>query len=225
MAAGARAPFLHVIVFARPTQPLRLRVFDTRALLAAHPEQQAMLAAELDAAGLLESPANPYPRAMAFPDLPRLPYLDAVRNSPGALHGLSQTNAARHSCCSEGWWQVANLGYPCLAACSFVQMTEHGACHEPLACQTPLAGKIDVRAKVCTLAPGHQGEPAHVPGRRHGAQPLHRRGHRPGRVPNPSWHRGPGQHVCWMCGTPLMHVCRLASSGTPGRPWEVSSQH
>jgi hypothetical protein len=51
-----------------------------RALLAAHPEQERALAAELDAAGLLATPANPSPRPMAFPDLPRLTYLDGVRS-------------------------------------------------------------------------------------------------------------------------------------------------
>ncbi len=50
-----------------------------RALLAAHPEQEKVLAAELDAAGLLATPANPSPRPMAFSDLPRLAYLDGVR--------------------------------------------------------------------------------------------------------------------------------------------------
>ena len=56
--------------------------FRNRALLAAHPEQQAALVAELDAAGLLASAANPRPRAMAFPDLPRLTYLDGVSHPP-----------------------------------------------------------------------------------------------------------------------------------------------
>jgi hypothetical protein len=50
----------------------------TRALLAAHPAQEAALAAELDGAGLLASPANLAPRPMAFADLARLPYLDGV---------------------------------------------------------------------------------------------------------------------------------------------------
>ena len=50
-----------------------------RALLAAHPEQEAALAAELDSAGLLATPVNPAPRAMAFSDLARLSYLDGVR--------------------------------------------------------------------------------------------------------------------------------------------------
>ena len=53
-----------------------------RALLAAHPEQERALVAELDAAGLLATPANPSPRPMAFSDLPRLTYLDGVRSPP-----------------------------------------------------------------------------------------------------------------------------------------------
>lgn len=52
-----------------------------RALLAAHPEQERALAAELDAARLLATPANPSPRPMTFSDLPRLTYLDGVRRA------------------------------------------------------------------------------------------------------------------------------------------------
>ncbi|EIE23073.1 cytochrome P450 [Coccomyxa subellipsoidea C-169] len=67
----------------------------TLALLAAHPEQEKALAAELDAAGLLLTPANPSPRPMAFSDLPRLTYLDGVikeslRMFPVAATGLSR---------------------------------------------------------------------------------------------------------------------------------------
>ena len=61
--------------------------------------QQAALAAELDAAGLLASPANPSPRAMAFPDLPRLPYLDAVNTpygkSPSQATAMTETPPAK----------------------------------------------------------------------------------------------------------------------------------
>ncbi len=57
------------------------------ALLATHPGAQEKLAAELAAAGLLASPAQPAPRLLTYADLGRLPYLDAVHSSaPAAVH-------------------------------------------------------------------------------------------------------------------------------------------
>ena len=49
------------------------------ALLAAHPEVQEEVAAELEAAGLLASRGRPQPRRLTYADLSKLPYLDAVR--------------------------------------------------------------------------------------------------------------------------------------------------
>lgn len=60
-------------------------------LLAKHPAVQAKLEAELDAAGLLATPARPHPRAFTFADISRLRYLDAVlkvrAGAPAGLHG------------------------------------------------------------------------------------------------------------------------------------------
>lgn len=47
-------------------------------LLATHPAAMAKLEAELDVAGLLVTPARPRPRPFTFPDISKLPYLDAV---------------------------------------------------------------------------------------------------------------------------------------------------
>ena len=47
-------------------------------LLAKHPAAMAKLEAELDAAGLLVTPARPRPRPFTFPDISKLPFLDAV---------------------------------------------------------------------------------------------------------------------------------------------------
>ena len=47
-------------------------------LLAKHPEAMAKLEAELDAAGLLVTPARPRPRPFTFADISKLRYLDAV---------------------------------------------------------------------------------------------------------------------------------------------------
>lgn len=47
-------------------------------LVSQYPEAQCRLEAELDAAQLLVTPWRPVPREMAFEDLPRLPYLQAV---------------------------------------------------------------------------------------------------------------------------------------------------
>ena len=63
MAAWARPGWLHIVPHPLMLSPVAIR-----------------LAAELDAAGLLASPANPRPRAMAFADLPRLTYLEAVND-------------------------------------------------------------------------------------------------------------------------------------------------
>lgn len=58
-------------------------------LLAKHPTAMAKLEAELDAAGLLVTPARPHPRPFTFPDISKLPYLDAVlkaRRACGRAH-------------------------------------------------------------------------------------------------------------------------------------------
>ena len=47
-------------------------------LLAKHPHAMAKVESELDAAGLLVTPARPHPRPFAFADISKLPYLDAV---------------------------------------------------------------------------------------------------------------------------------------------------
>ena len=47
-------------------------------LLAKHPKAMARLEAELDAAGLLATPARPRPRPFTFADISKLRYLDAV---------------------------------------------------------------------------------------------------------------------------------------------------
>lgn len=47
-------------------------------LVSQHPQAEAALAAELDAAGLLVTAARPAPRALTFDDLGALPYLAAV---------------------------------------------------------------------------------------------------------------------------------------------------
>lgn len=49
-----------------------------RYLLSQHPEVEAKLAAELDAAGLLVTPERPNPRPMEFGDLAALTYLSWV---------------------------------------------------------------------------------------------------------------------------------------------------
>ena len=50
-----------------------------RALLAAHPEVQEKVAAELEAAGLLAGRGRPQPHRLTHADLSKLTYLDAVR--------------------------------------------------------------------------------------------------------------------------------------------------
>ncbi len=60
---------------ARPAHIMLMR----SALLAAHPEVQEEVAAELEAAGLLASRGKPQPRRLTYADLSKLPYLDAVR--------------------------------------------------------------------------------------------------------------------------------------------------
>ena len=70
---------------ARPAHTMLMR----SALLAAHPEVQEEVAAELEAAGLLASRGKPQPRRLTYADLSKLPYLDAVRPcSLGALDKL-----------------------------------------------------------------------------------------------------------------------------------------
>ena len=49
-----------------------------RYLLTQHPEVEAKVAAELDAAGLLATPACPEPPVMTAASIPKLPYLQAV---------------------------------------------------------------------------------------------------------------------------------------------------
>jgi cytochrome P450 len=57
-------------------------------LLAKHPAAAAALEAELDAAGLLATPARPHPRPFAFADISRLRYLDAVLKARALILGL-----------------------------------------------------------------------------------------------------------------------------------------
>ena len=49
-----------------------------RYLISQHPEVEARLAAELDAAGLLVTPGRPQPRPLEHADLGRLTYLSWV---------------------------------------------------------------------------------------------------------------------------------------------------
>ena len=70
---------MHCHIIARPAHILLVR----SALLAAHPEVQEEVAAELEAAGLLASRARPQPRRLTYADLSKLPNLDAVR--PGSM--------------------------------------------------------------------------------------------------------------------------------------------
>lgn len=48
-----------------------------RYLISQHPEAEAKIVAELDAAGLLVTAERPHPRSFAFEDLSALPYLSA----------------------------------------------------------------------------------------------------------------------------------------------------
>lgn len=48
-----------------------------RYLISQHPQAEAKIVAELDAAGLLVTAERPHPRAFAFEDLSALPYLSA----------------------------------------------------------------------------------------------------------------------------------------------------
>ena len=58
-------------------------------LLAQHPEVEAKLAAELDAAGLLVTADRPQPRALEWADLGGLVYLQAViKARPTPFHAL-----------------------------------------------------------------------------------------------------------------------------------------
>ena len=56
-----------------------------RYLISQHPEVEARLAAELDAAGLLVTPARPQPRPLAHADLSRLVYLNCVLKVRGSI--------------------------------------------------------------------------------------------------------------------------------------------
>lgn len=67
----------------------------TTYLISQHPEVEAKLVAELDAAGLLATPANPKPRAVEYSDLAKLPYLgwvckEAMRVRPVASSGTTR---------------------------------------------------------------------------------------------------------------------------------------
>jgi hypothetical protein len=53
-------------------------------MISQHPAVAARLAAELDAAGLLVTPARPRPRPLRFADLAALAYLQAVIKVPRA---------------------------------------------------------------------------------------------------------------------------------------------
>ncbi len=71
-------------------------------LLGKHPEAMARLEAELDAAGLLVTPARSAPRPFAYADISKLPWLDTcvkarARRPPKALAGPS---SATSTCCS-----------------------------------------------------------------------------------------------------------------------------
>ena len=57
-------------------------------LLAKHPAAMANLEKELDDVGLLVTRARPRPRPFAFPDISRLPYLDAVLKARQACGGV-----------------------------------------------------------------------------------------------------------------------------------------
>lgn len=67
--------------------------------MAGHPEVQRRVAKELDARGLLATPANPTPRRPQHADLAALPYLDAVlreslRLLPVSAIGMQRVTAA-----------------------------------------------------------------------------------------------------------------------------------
>ena len=66
-------------------------------LLAKHPAAMAKLEAELDAAGLLVTPARPHPRPFTFSDISKLPYLDAVLKARRASAGhTASSQLIRH---------------------------------------------------------------------------------------------------------------------------------
>ena len=55
-----------------------------------HPEVEAKLAAELDAAGLLVTPDRPFPRPMEYADLGRLTYLSwGLQGAPSQACALA----------------------------------------------------------------------------------------------------------------------------------------
>ena len=67
--------------------------------MAGYPEVQRRVAEELDARGLLATPANPVPRRPQHADLAALPYLDAVlreslRLLPVSAIGMQRVTAA-----------------------------------------------------------------------------------------------------------------------------------
>ena len=63
--------------------------------MAGHPEVQRRVADELDALGLLASPANPAPRRPQHADLANMPYLDAVLRESLRLLPVSSTGMQR----------------------------------------------------------------------------------------------------------------------------------
>ena len=75
----------------------RQKVAACRALLAAHPQVQESLTAELKAAGVLATKAQPEGRRLTHPDLGRLPYLDAVSAMHTLEVGTVKSTIARQS--------------------------------------------------------------------------------------------------------------------------------
>ncbi|KAK9915097.1 hypothetical protein WJX75_004696 [Coccomyxa subellipsoidea] len=69
----------------------------TLALLATHPEAQKAVAAELQSAGLLSTPAKRSPRLLNHSDLSRLPYLDAVVRESMRMFPVSASGLGRYT--------------------------------------------------------------------------------------------------------------------------------
>ncbi|BDA43361.1 Cytochrome P450 4e2 [Coccomyxa sp. Obi] len=69
----------------------------TLALLATHPAAQRAVAAELQKAGLLATPAQKIPRQLTYADLSRLPYLDAVVKESMRMFPVSASGLGRYT--------------------------------------------------------------------------------------------------------------------------------